>query len=220
MSQDPEIRYLHDQDAASFSESAVADGINRDGSEHLAQDRDGPDGRVSSADAFPDGKVNDRVEGGGPNRDRSEDRVAARLVERLNQLGENWNRPELENADARSERGVDCVADDRSGSDKLLIQVTSTEREIWGRREPVHERYAQQSEVVEAIHAAIAAKATRADRNIVLALDAIDSPRAAFRSVADAFRKLYGVWAADVGFKAIWLVGPSVGLVHRLDAQD
>jgi hypothetical protein len=70
---------------------------------------------------------------------------------------------------------------------------------------------------VETIRASIQAKITRADRKIVLALDATDSPRAYFRPVVDEVRIQYGEWAIHVGFREIWIVGPSAALVNRLD---
>ena len=53
---------------------------------------------------------------------------------------------------------------------------------------------------------------------IVLVLDATDSPRYALRAVADAFREQHVKWAAGVGYQAVWLVGPVTELVHRLGA--
>ena len=90
---------------------------------------------------------------------------------------------------------------------------------MWRRRENVHERSEDIRTVVEAIRTAIQAKATRADRKITLALDATDSPRASFRPVVDAFRTQYGPWAACIGFREIWIVGPVAALVNRLDVQ-
>jgi len=51
----------------------------------------------------------------------------------------------------------------------------------------------------------------------VLALDATDSPRAALRSVVEMFREQYGEWTAGVGFQEVWVVGPVIDLVNRLD---
>jgi hypothetical protein len=99
--------------------------------------------------------------------------------------------------------------------------VTTTEREVWQRtRENLHERSAEIHEVVEAIHDAIQAKSKQADPEIMLALDATDSPRAAVRPVVNAFRTQYGAWAAGVGFQEIWVVGPVIALVTRLDRQN
>jgi hypothetical protein len=219
MSTDPVLHHVHSEDAAAAAESLVVDGYGDDGSAHIAVDRAGVDRRVASADVSADGVINDRIIGTAPNRDHAELRVAEHLVDRLNQLGADWQRPELVRADARNERGVDCISRSASGQE-LLIQVTTTEREVWRQRENVHERSVTSQMVVQAVRAAVQAKATRSDQKIVLALDATDSPRAAFRAVVDAFHAQYGAWAANIGFQEIWLVGPVAALVNRLDIQS
>lgn len=220
MSQGSEIRHVFVSDTAAAHESLIIDGLGNDGSEKISIDRGGFDARVASADASPDELITDHIEGNAPKRDDAELRAAQYLVNRLNQLGDDWNSPHLARADARTERGVDCIARGNSIRKQLLqIQVTTTEREVWRQREYVHERNAEKLAIVEAIRAAIQDKATRADRRITLALDATDSPRAAFRSVVDAFRTKYGMWAAGVGFQEIWLVGPVAALVNRLDTE-
>jgi len=217
---DPMLHYVYAEDTAAAVESCVVDGRGSDGSAHIAIDRTDVDLRVASADLSADGLVSDRIVGSAPGKHNAELRVAGYLVSRLNQLSDNdWPSPELVLADSRHERGVDCIARKPSGED-LLIQVTTTEREVWQRREDVHERSADISAVVEAIRSAIQAKKTRADKKIVLALDATDSPRASFHPVVDEFRAQYGDWALHVGFREIWIVGPSAALVNRLDVQE
>jgi hypothetical protein len=218
--EDPTIHHVFDDDVASGYESAVVDGLGRDGDERIAVDRGGPDPRVASANAFAAGPITDRIEGKASHKDHAELRVAQYLVQRLNQLGEDWHDPQVLRASSRDERGVDCVARDSDGR-PLQIQVTTTEREAWKQLADVLciERSAANDAVVEAVRTAIDCKATQADPDVVLALDATDSVRAAFRSVAGKFRDQHGRWAAEIGFQEIWLVGPAVGLVHRLDAE-
>ena len=217
MPEDPVMHHVSASDTASADESAFVDGQGPDGRETIHIDRGGPDGRIASADATPDGKVTDRIEGRASGKDDMELRVAENLVGRLNQLGGAWHTPELLRAGARDERGIDCVARDDAGLD-LLIQVTTTERQAWQQlaNKPQIERSAESVVVVQAIRTAIVAKATRAAPDIVLALDATDSPRHALRSVANSFCDQHGEWAASIGFAQIWLVGPTSGLVHRL----
>ncbi len=216
---DPVLHYVHDEDTVAAVESCVVDGSSSDGSAHIAINRADVDLRVASADLSADSLVSDRIVGSAPGKHDAELRVARYLVYRLNQLSDDdWASPELMLADARHERGVDCIAQKPSG-EELLIQVTTAEREVWQRREHVHERSEDIRAVVEAIRAAVQAKRTRADRKIMLALDATDSPRASFRPVVDEFRTQYGDWAVHVGFREIWIVGPSTALVNRLDVQ-
>ena len=70
--------------------------------------------------------------------------------------------------------------------------------------------------MVAAVRSAIEHKVIYADRHIVLALDATDSPRASLSAVAKEFRRLHGAWASGVGFASIWLVGPVTSVVSCL----
>jgi hypothetical protein len=150
-------RNLTVADYGAAAESAFVDGLGGDGSETIRVARGGSDGRVASADATPDGKIADRIEGRASYKDHAEFRVAANLVSRLNQLGANWRSPVLLRADAREERGVDCIAHDGAGN-KLLIQVTTTDQDAWGQlaRDSLVVRGVTSVAVVEAIRAAIA----------------------------------------------------------------
>lgn len=215
MPEDPQVHHVELEDGGMGADSIFTVGEGPAGVEHVSIGRGGPDGRAAVADYVPGGPVTDRVDGTGPRKIQSELRTATLLVDRLNLDGAAWHAPELELAGARQERGVDCVARDDAGA-TLLIQVTTTERELWGQlgRDPQAVRQAELDQVVAAVRAAIEHKVTRAAGNIVLALDATDSPRAAL--VADAFRKQHGEWAAGVGFASIWLVGPVTAVVQRL----
>jgi hypothetical protein len=214
----PAVRHVSLADVGSSYESFYVDGHGDDGSATIRISRGGPDGRVASADATPEGEITDRIAGKASHKDRVELRTAQNLIARLNQLGADWGAPELQGAGHREERGVDCIARDDAGNE-LLIQVTTTDREPWAQlaREPLIVRSGvARAKVVDAIYTAIARKATRAAPDILLALDATDSPRAAFRSVVDSFRSRHGEWAMSIGFREVWLVGPVVALVQRL----
>jgi hypothetical protein len=52
--------------------------------------------------------------------------------------------------------------------------------------------------------------------SLVLALNAIDTPAIAFGAVVEEFRTVFGNWAREQHFEAIWLVGPNLNLTHRL----
>jgi hypothetical protein len=194
-----------------------ADASGASGSEAVRVGRSGPDARSAAADLAPDGAVTDEIEGRASKKEASELRSATILVDRLNMLGANWSHPE-----ARSglEDGVDCIAHGADGK-TLRIQVTTPEREIWARlrnERSVGRANPSVDRAVEAQHGAIKAKALLAGReNIVLALDATDSPRYALRAVVDEFRTRHSVWAASVGYLAIWVVGPVADMVYRLD---
>jgi hypothetical protein len=121
---DPVLHYVHDEDTAAAVESRVVDGSSSDGSAHIAIDRADVDLRVASADLSADGLVSDRIVGSARGKHDAELRAARYLVDRLNQLSDGeWASAELVLADARNERGVDCIARKPSG-DELLIQVS------------------------------------------------------------------------------------------------
>ncbi len=71
----------------------------------------------------------------------------------------------------------------------------------------------------DAIWAAIEKKRLVSGREkVVLALDATDCPIYSFRSVVAEFKDRFGAEVTAVGYKAIWMVGPSASLVQRLDS--
>jgi hypothetical protein len=179
--------------------------------------RGGSDRRVADADLSASGGLDDRIEGRASRKDDSELRVAQTLVEHLNAAGAHWSQVGLRRG---QEDGTDAVA--RDGDQALGIQVTTPERVAWKQLASASEvRRSDETtnRAVAAIKAAIEGKLLFAGtKNIVLALDATDSPSYALAGVANAFRAAHGQWAHEAGYAAIWLVGPVSSLVHRLDA--
>ena len=60
-------------------------------------------------------------------------------------------------------------------------------------------------------------KRLHAQRDEVLALNAIRTPWAVSRFVVETFRQRYGEQARRLGFKEMWVVGWSETLTERLD---
>jgi hypothetical protein len=56
--------------------------------------------------------------------------------------------------------------------------------------------------------------------HLALALDATRLPGLGFDWIVREFRHSQGLWAASLGFKSIWLVGPITRLTWRLDSKD
>jgi hypothetical protein len=78
-------------------------------------------------------------------------------------------------------------------------------------------------EIADQLRAAITHKESvpPSDRgNILLALNALDTPGHAVRRVVDLFRRRHGAEVAGLGFLAIWVVGPTASLTMRLDCLD
>ncbi len=185
--------------------------------ESIRIDRGGNDPRVAGADVHGLGDLSDEVEGPASPKASSELRTATILVEYLNSHGAQWESPNLYTG--KREIGVDAVAE--GGGSRLLIQVTTPEREMWSRT--VREGRVERADpdviaAVEAIRAAIDDKKLFSEiGDVVLALDGTDSLRYALQVVTDEFRDRHAAWAKGIGYKEIWMVGPSAALVHRLD---
>ena len=173
----------------------------------------GDDARVSEADLEASGVIHDRIE----RRAAPKGGVRAANRENLGGIshayGEHWRLPQLH--EGKREEGFDAWADradsESTGQHQLRVQVTTAETTAWETlaRQPELSRSETDVEAaVEAIRAAIARKEHfDGIDGVDLALDATDSPKYAFKGVADAFMERHGVWAKRVGYRAIWLVG-------------
>jgi len=214
------LRNVFDKDHGSGTESAFVDGSSIDGSEAIRIDRGGTDARSAAADRYADGQLHDRIRGRASAKGAIELRAATLFIERLNRAGGNWNLPILVNADAKHEAGIDATAGTNDG-DILSMQVTTVEREAWAQLAHVPEvarLSGKTSRAVEALRCSIADKSNIDGRDkIVLLIDASDSPAASLRSVVADFRREFGAWAQQQGYAAIWVTGPVIDLVNRLD---
>jgi|HubBroStandDraft_5_1064220.scaffolds.fasta_scaffold325192_1 hypothetical protein len=142
------------------------------------------------------------------------------LVTRLNRDGGRWEGLVHLKSSNRDEAGVDCRADD--GDSILNIQVTraSGDPAIWSNVNvlvPI-ERVRSDSAYAEELRDAIVRKETKPKQGIILALDSIETPHIA-SSVIGLFETNYGEWVRSLGFRAIWVVGPSPELTFRLDGE-
>ncbi len=140
------------------------------------------------------------------------------LIRRLNADGASWSDP-FDRTKASDD--VDCEAHDSSA--RLGIQVVrAREKGFW-------RKLAQSGEVVESTPVDEAADAMRmaigekedippAQRPaLLLALDAQDTPGQVLQAVVESFRNRHGQSVQVLGFAAIWVVGPTPDLCHRLD---
>ncbi|KAF0106364.1 MAG: hypothetical protein FD146_2630 [Anaerolineaceae bacterium] len=139
------------------------------------------------------------------------------LVQHLNQLGAHWNNcTKIEN-----DEPIDCRAYDTS--DVLEMQVVRISNEAV--RQNLGQTGVANTEInldaaVENLRCAIRHKEKYpldVRSKIVLVINALDTPGHAVYKVAETFRSKYGKDVAALGFKAIWVVGPIVDLVVRLD---
>lgn len=193
-----------------------------------------PDGTASTVVRAGD-FVASSVTGGGQQRQDFQGRpsqgeedvlqVCRSLFYALKREGQDWSRFGVPSGPVDN---VDAVADNAEG-DRLQVQVTRIERAAW----EVLGRHGQATlergpeELAADIRAAVESKgvpspqhrrAIPADQRpeILLALDAISSPAYAHEAVVAAFLASHGEWVAGLGFRAVWLVGPTVTLTRRL----
>jgi hypothetical protein len=177
----------------------------------------GPGERAAAADFAPDGSVPSQLAGPAPRGEEGSLETAQLLVHRLRQAGENWDDPVTVDR-----QDVDCEA--RSGDQVLPIQVTRVSRtRFWENLGRVG-RATEQGTTDQAADKVMNAIATKARRlpavqraALVLALDAQDTPAFALRGVVSRFRQRHGHHAAALGFRGVWVIGPTVDLVARLD---
>jgi hypothetical protein len=151
--------------------------------------------------------------------------VCRSLRAALEREGERWGRFLLPTTPTDD---VDAIATNDAG-EVLQVQVTQVERAAWKLLAPDRPASLQRNvdELVAAIRAAVDAKGDpspqrrkgipRAQRKrLLLALDAIRSPGYVHDLVVAAFLDQHGEWAVGLGFRAIWLVGPTAELTRRV----
>jgi hypothetical protein len=79
-------------------------------------------------------------------------------------------------------------------------------------------RFDQSShDATDQLRAAIDKKKGMGREELILALDARETPGQVTAQVVENFRKAHSTWTQGLGFKAVWLVGPTAELTFRLD---
>jgi hypothetical protein len=147
------------------------------------------------------------------------------LITRLNQDGSNWQN--CRNASSGGDE-VDCEAYD--GPNVLKIQITRSEYDtsFWrniGTKGTASNVYPSIEDAADALRNVIREKSekkivTLSQRsNILLALDATETPSHVLDVVVRSFRERHGQAARSLGFRGIWVVGPFAHLTFRLDVS-
>ena len=159
------------------------------------------------------------ITGDGPQGERLTVPICQILVDRMNELGEQWSAPTKPGG---SEKGIDCVS--TSGAEDLFIQVTRAigDETMWQElaQSGSIARSAQEEDLADELFRAISHKETipPLDRkNPVLAIDASLSSGTTLPSVVSVFRSKYGESIRSLGFRSVWVVGPTTAHTTRLD---
>jgi hypothetical protein len=147
------------------------------------------------------------------------------LISALRACGEDWMEPE------EGQGAADCVACHRVSRRTLEIQVVRADvsPEAW-RSFSAGQTHApppsQIAGLANTLKGAVEHKtgpgalAPSSRNRLVLALNARSLPRLAFDDVVIEFRSRFGNWCRGLGFTAVWLVGPTQTMTHRLDMDS
>lgn len=215
----PSALHINVNDNLAIGEEYVIHG-NGDGLERIRIADS--EGQSVAADDNSNGKIDFSIKGKSRQGETGLIEVCAILIERLNQDGANWSRlVDLNTIDGRKEEGVDCESYD--GDLVLKMQVTRVERGIW--RDLSNSGAASKKrdvpELAESIRSAILTKSSTIPRDqreeLILVLDAFETPDYAFERSVKLFRETYRSEISALKFREVWLVGPTVTMTHRLD---
>lgn len=177
------------------------------------------------ADESPKRLVDYEIKGTSPQGETKVVEACRILIERLNQEKEGapWGGP-TDVSRVPGKEHLDCEAFD--GAKTLNIQVTRAQHDprLWrdlANSGSVAVAPQRIDEIADGLKEAITSKALRLPAAVrvdtVLAIDAMLTPGSGFQSVISSFRSRHGVWARELGFHGIWVVGPTARLTNRLD---
>jgi len=188
----------------------IAKKLSQDGSEAIRDCRAADE--FANADYNPNEKLAFSNKGHSRQNEQGNLSVGAALIEKLNLLGGKWGPPVWGN-----EHGVDCFSED--GAKKLLIQITKISPGDYFKDLNKHGSASGQRDVEEAVSdimRAVRKKAGQASPQIVLALDATDTPVYTMSVVLAALRRKPEAELCRFGWQAIWLVGAEPTLTAEL----
>lgn len=176
------------------------------------------EGLSGSANASESGAVDQLVslnKGRPPQNEEGGDEVSRTLIERLNQNGYTIDTITLQEVKNRND-DKDFTA--KNGTEEIRFQVTrgAPASSFWyslSRFRKQDHQWASPESCAEGIRAAIERKARKIStvsqrREIILAIDAINSPALALNKTIRMFRRMHGAWASGLQFRYIWVVGP------------
>jgi hypothetical protein len=193
-----------------LSAQLIAKKLSQDGSEAIRDCR--TNDQFANADYNPKEKLVFSNKGGSRQNEEGNLAVGAALVEKLNLLGGKWSTP----VDYNKE-GADCLSKD--GAKRLFIQITKISPSNYFRDLAACGRTSREQDVEPAVSEIMGAarkKAGRASPQIVLALDATDTPAYTMNVVIAALRSKHEAELRGFGWQAIWLVGAEPTLTAEL----
>jgi hypothetical protein len=176
----------------------------------------GPRERSAAADVSSLTTASYQIDGPSPRGEEGRLETVQLLVQKLRELGEAWGDPEEVDI-----QDVDCRALGEQGT--LELQVTrAPHTNLW---KTLHQAGAaaeasSPDELADHLLEVARAKARLPAAqlgSLTFAIDACDTPVFAMAGVVNSFRHRLGGAAQKLGFASMWVVGPTVQLVARLD---
>jgi len=179
------------------------------------------DGRSTDATLHREARLKFSLAGSSPQGEEDTLEACRVLAQRLRLDDASWSDPEPASGQ------LDCVIRHSDQKRKVNIQVVRAivDPSLWRMLNLTGavSREIFVTEAVTAIKNAVELKAS--DRKIhskdrcaiTLVLDATRLPGLAFHDVVDRFRAVHGSWISELGFSAVWLVGPTSSLASRVD---
>ena len=200
--------------AAGLHPSVIAHAVRDDGTELTEI---GTVGARSSATTRGE-QGTQRYEGKAKQNEEGSLDVCALLRDTLNAQGGSWSEFKENKGRGRQVNDEDAVSMNEAG-ERLGVQVTRVAEEaVWKElgRSGASDREQPPAALAEEIKSAVERKKD-VDRRLILALDARFSPGHAHATVVQEFRRLHTEWVRALGFRGVWLVGPTLAHVYRLD---
>jgi len=175
-------------------------------------------GRQLSSDWHPDGIVSSSLKTKVSSGESNVWKVCTILAERISTLQTSWS-VSTEHPQAID---IDCYL--ISGNLRLNIQVTRADQnsEIYQKLNLLEnvERTNSERALAAILKDAIDSKAkkiTKSQRSdLVLVMDATDTPELSLDGVTSQFHSHFHELTVSLGFREVWLVGPTTRLTHRL----
>jgi hypothetical protein len=187
------------------------------------------DGKVRGGNLHEDGSISELLQGTPPRGEQNVEEVCRILFLRLNSSGADWTNPTYPDPTQAKDGDVDCRAESaRDKRTRLEVQVVNARIDpaFWKKLQAtgqISRTEPTMAPLVASLRAAIEKKEkipTRQRGTLVLALDATHVPATTLGPVVQAFLTSHGLWAASLGFKEIWLVGPQPELTWQLDPPE
>lgn len=179
-------------------------------------------GRAASCDHLSSGKVRIDVSGVAPRNEEGTMATCQRLLARINEGSVKWG----ELAEAKGVPHIDAFApgEGENAGSTLTIQVVRalTDCNFWQSlgvdgRAMLELTLPEASDMLKkAIHFKAGRIPADSRQTLTLALDATDLPGLALDTVVAQFKRMHAIWVKTQGFASVWVVGPSVEMVHQL----